>query len=167
MAGLRGSHVPMPDEATLRQWYMVEKIPYRVMVERWEAMAGVTVTKAGMAAKCSRYDWYKPRNLRHAGSSLVPWTNIRTEHTDLHDIHMLRMENARRLGKKFKPDVEKDIDAYLRGLNEDECVVVYRRNTKKGFHHVPRMPGEEYVRTPEADEAVLKASRRRAEKKVS
>lgn len=148
MAGLRGSHVPMPDEETLRRWYLDERISYRVMVERWEAASGITVTTAGMAARCTKYGWYVPRNMRHMGTDLTPWMDIRREHQDTHDIHMLRKESARRKGKRFPPAENARIDSYLRGLNEDGCVVEYRRDSKNGFHHVPRRPGEEYVRLP-------------------
>lgn len=166
MAGLRGSHVPMPDEATLRRWYLEEHVPFRVMVERWEAISGITVTPQGMAAKCSKYDWFVPRNMRHMGTDLTPWMDIRTEHQDCHDIAMLRKESARRQGKKFSRDANARIDAYLRGLNEDECVVEYRRDSKKGFHHVPRLPGEEYVRLPR-EWVAAQAVAARAAKKVS
>lgn len=156
----------MPDEATMRRWYLDEQIPYRVMVERWQAISGVTATQGGMAARCSKYDWFVPRTLRHIGSELTPWMDIRPEHQHCHDILMLRQESARRQGKTWdNPKTEKDIDAYLRGLNEDDCVVEYRRNTKRGFWHVPRRPGEEYVRLPPewvaAQKVAKQAARRR------
>lgn len=158
----------MPDEATMRRWYLDEQITYREMVERWQVASGVTATPAGMAARCSKYDWFVPRNMRHMGSELTPWMDIRPEHQDLHDIKMLRRESARRQGRVWDdPEVAKNLDAYLRGLNEDECVVEYRRNTKRGFWHVPRRSGEEYVRLPPewvAAQKVAKAARR---KKVS
>lgn len=169
MAGTRGNHVPMPDEATLKRWYLDEQIPYRVMVERWADASGVTVTTAGMAAKCSKYSWFVPRNQRHVGSPLTPWMDIRPDHQDMHDIQMLRKESARRQGKTtFTAHWVKRIDAYLRGLNEDDCVVEYRRNTKQGFWHVPRREGEEYVRLPAEWIAAQKvAQRATGRKKVS
>lgn len=141
----------MPEEATLRSWYLDEKLPYAEMVERWYQSSGETASTSGMLMKCKTYDWYVPRYLTHKGSPELPWTNIRREHLDMHDPSMLRKESARRQGKAYSPEDDAAIDAYLRGLNEDACVVEYRRDTQAGWWHVPRKktdaPGT-YVRLP-------------------
>ena len=140
----------MPDEATLRQWYLVEDITYREMADRWAVMpGGDTATPQAFAAKISRYDWHVPRTMKHSGTDLTPWMGIRPEHQDKHDIQMLRKEAARRAGKVFDAKWNARIDAYLRGLNEDDCVVEYRRDTIKGWWHVKCLATDtDYVRLP-------------------
>lgn len=140
----------MPDEATLRRWYLDEQLSHREMVERWFAESGERASTSGMLMKCQSYDWYVPRYLKHSGTPELPWTNIRTEHADMHDPSMLRKESARRQGKVFDAEMDGLIDAYLRGLNEDNCVVAYYRETQEGWKHVPRLKTDTgYVRLPE------------------
>lgn len=146
----------MPDEATLRGWYLDEHLSHRQMVERWYEESGERASTSGMLMKCKSFPWYKPRYMKHAGTPDLPWTNIRTEHAMAHDPSMLRKESARRQGKEFDEDTNKAIDAYLRGLLEDDCVVDYRRDTIEGWWHVPRLPTDApgtYVRLPEGYEA--------------
>lgn len=143
----------MPDEQTLRTWHVDEGRSFAEMVQLWEQATGETVTPHGLLQKCKRYDWYVPRNLKHSGSALLPWTDIRTEHAMMHDPSMLRKEHARRMGKVYSEKTNKRIDAYLKGLIEDHCVVEYRRDTIEGFHHVPRLKTDtDFVRLPEGYE---------------
>jgi hypothetical protein len=138
----------MPDEQLLKSWFQAG-VSYKQMVELWFEISGERASHPAMLGKCQRYDWYEPRQMKHAGGLLTPWTNIRDEHTYLHDIQMLRKESARRAGHKFNETQNKRIDGYLKGLKEDDCVVMYRRDTIEGFFHVKRRKGdEEYTRLP-------------------
>lgn len=139
----------MPDEATLKSWSQAG-VSYKRMTELWFEMSGEQASHSAMLQKCQLFDWYVPRQMRHAGlSALTPWKNIRDQHTYLHDIQMLRKEAARRAGHKFNDTQNKRIDGYLKGLKEDDAVVMYRRDTIEGFFHVKRRKTDaEYTRLP-------------------
>lgn len=145
----RGRATEMPDEATLRRWFLEEGLSFQAMADRWLEERGIRASRAGMFERCKTFDWYVPRNMKHAGSNLLPWTDIRSEHTDAHDPSMLRKVHARRLGKVFDEKTDRDITAYEKGLIADGCVVHYDRNTIEGWHHVKkRKTDTDLVRLP-------------------
>lgn len=87
-----------PDDTTLERWYLVERLTYKQMRERWsDTPGGDTVSVAAFQAACSSADWFVPRKQknRHVGTEYWPWLNVRPEHTDLHDAAMLRLYGRR------------------------------------------------------------------------
>lgn len=128
----------MPPDHLLRQWFEAG-LSYQEMADRWAAHPeGDRATRMGMQNRCHNAPWFKPRQLRHMGTDLCPWTNIRPEHQDMYDIQMLRKESARRLGKQHPPEVVAALNAWLQILRAEDTVIAYKRDTQQGWWRVKR-----------------------------
>lgn len=142
----------MPSEALLKEWFQ-SGVTFKEMVELWFEISGERSSHPAMIKRCQSYDWYVPRQMRHAGGPLTPWKDIRDEHTYQHDIQMLRKVSALRAGHKFNETQRKRIDGFIKGLHADNCVIMYRRDTIQGFYRVPREKTDtDLVRLPEGYE---------------
>jgi hypothetical protein len=152
----------LPDEATLRRWFLDEKLTYQQMADRWAvAPGGASVTRAAFQNDIANYDWFVPRYKKHAGTDLSPWDDIRPEHIDKWDIAMLRRESFRRQGGKLDPDAEADLNRWLQSARDGNWVIAYRRDTKRGFWRVPRRATDpDLVRLPPKYRAQMRRQRR-------
>lgn len=129
----------LPDETVLERWYLREKLTYREMAERWaNTPGGHTCTPAAFGAACTGADWFVPRNMKHAGTDHFPWTNVRAEHTDMHDAQMLRLYGRREAGEKLAHRLERDLKSWLRTLYDENAVIAYKPNTNQGWWHVKK-----------------------------
>lgn len=140
----------LPDEATLRRWFVDEKLTYVQMAERWAATpGGASVTRVAFRNDIKNYDWFEPRQMKHAGNDLLPWDDIRPEHVDRWDVGMLRRESFRRQGGKLRPEDEDELNRWLQRAREENWVIAYKRDTKRGFWRVPRRATDpDIVRLP-------------------
>lgn len=81
---------------------------------------------------------------------MIPW-EIRQEHRWAWPVTMLRFEARRREGMDLAPRREKQLDSWLKWLNENNAVVHYDPDTEEGFFYVPRREGvdTDLIRVPE------------------
>lgn len=142
----------LPDETVLERWYLREKLTYKAMAERWaNTPGGHSVSAAAFSAACHGAEWFEPRNRSHVGTEYWPWLNVRPEHNDEHDAQMLRLYGRRKAGdKSIKPRYVAALNAWLRGLYDENAVIAYKPNTNQGWWHVKKEAGDvDIVRWPE------------------
>lgn len=141
-----------PDDATLKAWFE-DGWSYQAMADYWAVQPdGATLTHKAFQNACQQADWFVPRQARHMGTDLVPWTDIRPEHMDKYEIQMLRRESLRRAGHQF-PNHDYEIqrlNAWLQGLRDADAVIAYKRGTQQGWWRVKRThDDQDIVRMPE------------------
>lgn len=130
----------LPDLITLRRWYDEEpRLSAQQMADRLFEQTGVRVTRHAFSAAWAR-NGFPPRNLRH--NDLLP-ANMRLDHQKLYDTEMIRRFSARRQGKVFDEKEEQRINSWLLNLRDAKVVLVYRRDTQKGWHPVKRRPTDD------------------------
>lgn len=141
-----------PDDATLKRWFE-DGWSYQHMADYWAAQPeGHKLTPQAFMRACYKADWYVPRQARHMGTDLLPWTDIRAEHMDMYEVQMLRRESLRRAGHQFpKHDYEiQRLNAWLQGLRDEDAVIAYKRDTQQGWWRVKRKhTDQDIVRLPE------------------
>lgn len=146
-----GAKRSRPDDDTLEEWFEAGWT-YQQMADFWaEHPEGKRLTPAAFRNHCMTQPWFKPRNARHIGTALMPWTNIRPEHADLYEVQMLRRESLRRAGHKFpRHDYEiQRLNAWLQGLRDENAVIAYERDTQQGWWRVTRKHSDvDIVRLP-------------------
>lgn len=152
----------LPDEATLRRWFVDEKLTYQGMADRWATMpGGAKISRTAFQNDIANYEWFQPRQVKHIGTDLVPWDDIRPEHIVKWDLNMLRRESVRRQGGKLTPGEELELNRWLQRAREGNWVVAYRPDTKRGFWRVPRRHTDpDLVRLPPKYREQMRRQRR-------
>lgn len=81
---------------------------------------------------------------------LIPWV-VKLEHRYDYPILMLRKEARRRAGLPLPEGQDKEVDAWLRGMEENGTVLHYDGDTEAGWFYVPRREGvdEDIIREPD------------------
>lgn len=131
--------VGLPPKSVLARWYG-EGVSYTEMAQRHNAATGQNRTRQAFYQACKRLGISEPRNYDHSG--VLP-PNLRPEHSKLYDTDMIRQWDARRQGKVFSERLDQRINGWLANLNDAKVVLVYKRNTQKGWHTAPRLPSDE------------------------
>lgn len=149
----------IPDKHELEAWLRAGVTP-REASERYAAR-GLHVSPGAISTARHRYGW--PRfKMSHEG--LIPW-KVAPQHVRLHDHRMLSEESRRRQGAKLRPLFERQLDSWLRRLDEEGAVVHYDADTDQGWWWVDRRRGvdTDIIRVPDTDsEADLARLRRTA-----
>lgn len=81
---------------------------------------------------------------------LIPWA-MKLEHRHSYPILMLRKEARRRAGLKLPEGVDREVDAWIAGMDVNGTVLHYDPDTEQGWFYVPRRDGtdKDLIREPE------------------
>jgi hypothetical protein len=129
----------LPSERVLQQWYD-DGLSYADMARRHNAATNQNLTRQAFFMACKRLGISERSAYDH--SAVLP-PDLRPEHSRLYDTQMIRRWDARRQGKVYSDRDNQRINGWLANLNDAKVVLVYRRNTQKGWHTVPRRPSDE------------------------
>lgn len=129
----------LPPKSVLEQWY-ADGVSYAEMARRHNAATNQSLTRQAFYMACKRLGISEPVNYDH--TAVLP-PNLRPAHTKLYDTQMIRQWDARRQGKVYGAREDQKINGWLANLNDAKVVLVYRRNTQKGWHTSPRLPSDE------------------------
>lgn len=133
------AEVGLPSRHVLQQWYD-DGVSYADMARRHNAATNQTLTRQAFYQACRRYGISE--RLLYDHSAVLP-PNMRPDHSKLYDTDMIRRWDARRQGKEFPERDDQRINGWLANLNDAKVVLLYKRNTQKGWHTVPRLPSDE------------------------
>ena len=134
------------DEAEVIRWFH-EGVTYEEMVERYREKYDIETTfsmwgnfrrRRGLQRRITRDD------------ELIPWA-VNAEHRHDYPILMLRKEARRRAGLPTTPDDDLAVEAWKRGMAENDTVLHYEPETDQGWFYVQRRPGidTDLIRKPE------------------
>jgi hypothetical protein len=92
---------------------------------------------------------------------LIPWV-VQLEHRYDYPILMLRKEARRRAGLPLPEGADHEVDAWLRGMEENGTVLHYDPETEQGWFYVPRRADvdKDIIREPDAKTGGTVARRR-------
>lgn len=140
------SNTKIQDEGEVRRW-MEDGMTYAEMAEIYREKYNID-TSPSMWAMARRRLGVPMRIARD--DKLIPWA-VKAEHRWDYPIVMLRMVARRRQGFELTEQYEHDVDAWLKGLEEDNTVVHYDPETDQGWFYVPRREGVDLdlIREPE------------------
>lgn len=133
------AEIGLPPKGVLQRWYN-QGMSYAEMARVHNAATNQDLTRQSFYMACKRHGISEPQNYDH--SAVLP-PDLRPEHTKLYDTDMIRRWDARRQGKVYDKRMDQKINGWLANLNDAKVVLVYRRNTQKGWHTVPRRPSDE------------------------
>lgn len=85
------------------------------------------IHRAGLSGAAKRY------------TEEIPWT-VKEEHLTHYAARMLRTLGRRRAGIQNSSDMDARLDAWLKLLKDNHCVVVYVPETDKGFFYIDGEP---------------------------
>jgi hypothetical protein len=129
----------LPSKSVLERWYN-DGMNYAEMARRHNKATNQNLTRQAFFQACKRLGISEPANFDH--SAVLP-PNLRPEHTKLYDTQMIRKWDARRQGKVYGHREDQKINGWLANLNDAKAVLLYKPNTQKGWHTVPRLPSDE------------------------
>lgn len=125
----------IPDLGELEQWMRQGLTPQQCS-ERYAAR-GEHVPAGTISVARWRHGW---PGFKADHTALIPW-QIQARHRRLYDHMMLEAESRRRQGKKLAPAKEKQLNAWLARLRDEDAVVHYSPTSEEGWHWVQRRPG--------------------------
>lgn len=133
------------DETEVRRWFD-EGRTYDWMSEQYLSKYNIEMHPSSWA-NFRRRRGLEPRITRD--DDLIPW-QVEAEHRHAWPIMMLRREARRRSGKQLTEQSERELDAWLHGLQENNAVVHYEPKTEQGWFYVPRRKGidNDIIRRP-------------------
>lgn len=129
----------LPPKSVLERWYR-EGVSYAEMARRHNEAENLATTRQSFFMACRRLGISERTTYDH--SAVLP-PNLRPEHTKLYDTQMIRQWDSRRQGKVYPAREDQKINGWLAHLNDAKVVLVYRRNTQKGWHTALRLPSDE------------------------
>lgn len=123
------------DEQEVLRWFDEGKT-YKEMVQLYWDKYNLEVGHS-MFGNFRRRRGLERRTVRD--DELIPW-EVKEEHRYKWPIIMLRAEGRRRAGFDLPEKTEANLDRWLAGLEEDQCVVHYDPDTEEGWFYIPRTP---------------------------
>lgn len=129
----------LPSKTVLKRWYD-DGMSYADMARRHNAATNQSLTRQAFFMACKRLGISERQSYDH--SAVLP-PKLRPQHTKDYDTQMIRRWDARRQGKVYGERDDTRINGWLANLNDANCVLLYKPNTQKGWHAVPRLPSDE------------------------
>lgn len=122
--------------ATQMKGYLAKGLTQQQIADTYEEDTGIRVSRAAIGLAIARYGLSsaKPRT-RH--DDLIPW-KVRTEHRQLRDAKMLRLEGRRRKGLPMSEKELRWLTAWMSELQDADAVVMYNADTSQGWWWVKR-----------------------------
>lgn len=150
----------VPDPTQLRL-YLERGMTQAQIVDAWEKDSGVRVSRTAIAMAIKRYD-LQSAHKRPRYEDVIPW-RVKEEHRMEHDIRMLRLEARRRYSamggdqaEGVRPLDDRELrwlTAWMDDLHEQNAVVAYNPNSRRGFWWVPKRDDEHLVRVEPLNKA--------------
>ncbi len=123
----------VPDKITIERW-MEEGLTHQQMADRVFKESGNKVTRMAISAAIQRY------GLAGEGQrydDMIPWT-IRPSHATAQQLRMLRFLARRNRGAEMNESEVRQLDSWLKKLNDMGAIVAYDPDDDMGFHYIDK-----------------------------
>lgn len=136
----------VPDKAQLRK-YLAAGLTQKQIVEQYEKDTGIKVSRSAIGMAISRYG-LKSSRPRDRYMDMIPW-QLSPAHQDHPDARLLRFEARRRRGLDLNDRELTWLSGWLKKLDDEQAVIVYRPETTEGFWWVERTDDDDdLIRRP-------------------
>lgn len=125
----------VPNKTQMRR-YLERKLTQQQIADQWEKDSGIRVSRSAIAEAIKRYD-LKSSTQRSRYADLLPW-RVADKHRMEQDARMLRVEARKRRGLSVSDDNERMHANWRHLLKEQNAVITYAADTRKGFWWLER-----------------------------
>lgn len=129
----------VPDELQMRR-YLSRNLTQQQIADEYEKDTGIRCSRSAIAMALKRYDLASSKP-RPRFQDLLPW-RVTAEHRMHFDARMLRLEARRRRGMEMSDKDEQLLTSWLERVKEQNAVITYAPETRKGFWWVERQESD-------------------------